>query len=145
MRLYAATTAIILGLSWANAQAVVAPIVDLNDLPEDAASSSSQNPSADSSADTRQTLPMDQRVRLLEQQISNLTQMNLPAKVDDLTQQIHELNGQLEEQTHTIQQLQEQLQKPPVSASDVTAPATTPTVTTTKVTTTAAKKNHHSK
>jgi tol-pal system protein YbgF len=135
MRFYSITTAavMLLGGSWVSAQAVVAPVIDLNDFPDNAASSSSQDISATSdtstaSADslsTRQGLPMEQRVRLLEQQISNLTQINLPAKVDNLEQQIHQLNGQLEEQAHTIQQLQDQLQKS-ASSNNVDVPATAP-------------------
>lgn len=95
-----------------NARADDAPVIDLNTLPDDTASFS-QDIALDqtSTSDTlaaRQSLPMAERVRLLEQQINNLTQMNLPAKIDNLEQRINQLNGQLEEQAHTIAQSQEQ-------------------------------------
>jgi len=51
----------------------------------------------------RQAMPLEQRVQLLEQQLSNLVQMNLPAKIDALEQQIQQLNGQVEQQAHALQ------------------------------------------
>ena len=38
--------------------------------------------------------------------MNNFVQMNLPGKIDNLEQQLNQLNGQLEEKTHTIEQLQ---------------------------------------
>lgn len=58
-------------------------------------------------------LPLPDRVTVLEQQMSNLTQMNLPARIDQLQQQIEELNGKLEEQEHEIQTLTQSGQAAP--------------------------------
>jgi len=139
MRFCTVVLAVIVSLGWVNAQADTAPVVDLNDLPDNSAPVSNSNRdtlSAPASVPdpiaARQALPMDQRMRLLEQQISNFTQMNLPAKVDNLEQQIHQLNGQLEEQTHTIQQLQDQLQKRPITGTDTSAAASAASVATPK-------------
>jgi tol-pal system protein YbgF len=54
-------------------------------------------------------LPMPQRLKQLEQQMNNITRMNLPGKIDDLQQQNQQLQGQVEEQAHTIKTLQDQL------------------------------------
>lgn len=69
----------------------------------------------------RQSLPLEQRVKLLEQQLNNLTQMNLPGKIDSLEQQIQQLTGQLEQQTHTLQTLST---NPAGAAASNVAPAT---------------------
>jgi len=95
------------------AWAANAPVEDLNQ------DNAAQPPAADvyntSSPDQpsaiRQDLPTDERVRLLEQQLSNLVQMNLPGKIDNLQQQIQQLNGQIEVQNHNIQQLTDQVNK----------------------------------
>lgn len=100
-----------------NAWADDAPVVDLNTLPDDSISLSEspasvgQSSVPDSTA-ARQSLPMSERVRLLEQQLNNLTQMNLLGKIDSLEQQVNQLNGQIEEQNHLILQLKT-LQKQP--------------------------------
>jgi tol-pal system protein YbgF len=114
---------------WINAQAAPAPVVDLNDLLESNSNSFSTttDTTAPNSAEPdpmaiRQTFPTDQRLRLLEQQIHNLTQMNLPAKVDNLEQQINQLNGEREEQAHAIQQLQKQAT--PTASAPSTPPKT---------------------
>ena len=57
---------------------------------------------------SRDSMPLEERVRLLEQQISNLTQMDLPGKIDKLQEQLQQINGQLEVQAHDIQALNEQ-------------------------------------
>ncbi len=69
---------------------------------------SSDQSSTISDQPSKENLPLEVRVRLLEQQIANLTQMNLPAKMDDLQQQIQQLSGQLEVAQHTIETLTEQ-------------------------------------
>lgn len=54
------------------------------------------------------SLPMDQRVGRLEQQMSNFSQMNMPSRIDQLQQQVNQLQGQLEESQHQLQALQDQ-------------------------------------
>lgn len=121
MRFRSIATVVLLSISCIGAQAADnAPIIDLNDLPPDnsAVSSVAAAPVAstsfvadDNAATARQSLPMDRRVQLLEQRLTNLAESNLPAKMDALEQQVNQLNGQLEEQTHAVQQLQDQLQQ----------------------------------
>ena len=57
----------------------------------------------------RESLPPEQRLSLLEQQMANIVQMNLPSKLDSLQQQLQQLNGQLEVQSHDVQVLNDQL------------------------------------
>jgi tol-pal system protein YbgF len=73
-----------------------APVVDLN---------------GDDQAADRSSLSVEQRLNLLEQQVSNITQMNLPGKIDSLEQQVQQLNGQLEVQTHSVEALTEDQKK----------------------------------
>jgi tol-pal system protein YbgF len=151
MRLSILLISIIFSFIGIKAQADTAPVVDLNDLPESTAPASPVDTSTVTAADpmaSRQALPMDKRVQLLEQQLSNLTQMNLPAKVESLEQQIHQLNGQLEEQAHTVAQLQSQLsaQKNPEpilnnKAADPAAAAKAPVQTQTTSVTTSVHSN----
>jgi tol-pal system protein YbgF len=61
-----------------------------------------------SQAAPTQTLTLDQRVAKLEQQISNITKMNLPQQVSDLQQQVQQLNGQLQVQAHDLKTLNDQ-------------------------------------
>jgi tol-pal system protein YbgF len=84
------------------------PVIDLNQNPNALAATTT----ASDPMQNRESLPVDQRIKLLEQQLSNLVQMNLPAKIDALQQQLQELNGQLEVQTHEVQMLSEQLKNP---------------------------------
>ncbi len=56
---------------------------------------------------TQQQPSLEQRVNRSEQQIQNYTQMNLPAKIDDLQQQIQQLRGELETEEHNVQLLNE--------------------------------------
>lgn len=82
-----------------------APVVDLNNQ-------NMQQPQPSASGgftSSQQSLPLDQRVTLLEQQMNNFVQMNLPGKIDHLNQQIQQLNGQAESQAHEIQTLTDQL------------------------------------
>lgn len=72
-----------------------APVVDLN---------------GDNSGD-RSTLSLEQRMSLLEQQVSNITQMNLSSKIDNMEQQVQQLNGQLEVQAHNLESLTEEQKK----------------------------------
>jgi tol-pal system protein YbgF len=50
---------------------------------------------------------LEQRVDRSEQQMQNYAQMNLPAKIDDLQQQIQQLRGELEIEEHNVQLLNE--------------------------------------
>jgi tol-pal system protein YbgF len=53
--------------------------------------------------------PVEQRLAKLEQQMQNLTQMNMPQQLEAMRQQLQQLNGQLDEQAHEIQVLKQQL------------------------------------
>lgn len=75
-----------------------APVEDLN--------GDEQTAAAD-----RSSLSVEQRLNLLEQQVSNITQMNLPGKIDGLEQQVQQLNGQVEVQTHSLEALTEDQKK----------------------------------
>lgn len=52
--------------------------------------------------------PIDQRMGRVEQQVSNLTQMNLPQQVTDLQQKVSDLQGKLDVADHRLQTLQTQ-------------------------------------
>lgn len=54
-------------------------------------------------------LTTNQRLARLEQQINNLVQMNLPARINSLQQDVEKMNGQNDKQTHDIQALNDQL------------------------------------
>jgi tol-pal system protein YbgF len=58
-----------------------------------------------------QNMTMSQRMMRVEQQLNNLIQMNLVGKYNDLEQQIQQLRGQLETQTHELKLLNEQQKK----------------------------------
>jgi tol-pal system protein YbgF len=57
---------------------------------------------------TLQSLPMDQRVARLEQQLNNATHGDSAAKVDEMQSQMQALRGQIDELNHQIQVLQTQ-------------------------------------
>lgn len=57
----------------------------------------------------QQSLSLDQRLSKLEQQMSNLTQMDLPGKLDNIQQQVQQLRGELDVQKHDLELLNEQL------------------------------------
>lgn len=90
------------GLLCSTAWAQNVPVIDSNQ--QEQGTSAVNDPLAG-----RESLPPEQRLRLLEQQVSNLVQMNLPAKLDGLQQQLQQLNGQLEVQSHDIQALSDQV------------------------------------
>lgn len=56
-------------------------------------------------------LSLAERVGRLEQQISNLTEMNLPQQVADLQQQVQKLQGQLDELSHQASLMTQQQQR----------------------------------
>lgn len=60
-------------------------------------------------ASTSQQSPLDQRIARLEQQMQNTTRMNLPARIDQLQQEMQKLQGKLDTEQHNIQILTEQL------------------------------------
>lgn len=98
-------------LTASTATFAAAPVEDLNQQQGGAVSlpynANSASDAGDSTPDTS-NLPMEQRVKVLEQQVANITQMNLSSRLDNLEQQIQQLNGQIEVQTHNIAQLTEQ-------------------------------------
>lgn len=55
------------------------------------------------------SMPMDQRVKRVEQQVNNIANMNLPQQTAELQQQIARLRGQLDVQEHDMQLLRKQL------------------------------------
>lgn len=59
-----------------------------------------------SAANYQQSAPLEQQVARLNQQMQNLAQMNLPAKIDALQQQVQQLRGALDTAQHTIETLQ---------------------------------------
>lgn len=60
------------------------------------------------SVDTTQTLSVAQRLTRLEQQMANLTAMNLPQQMTDLQKQVEQLNGQVQVQSHDLKLLNQQ-------------------------------------
>lgn len=50
----------------------------------------------------------EQRIARLEQQLANMVQMNYPQQVSDMQQQIQQLQGQLQVESHDLQQLKDQ-------------------------------------
>lgn len=85
------------------------PVVDAyqqadNSNSPQADNSANQNAS---SASTLVALPTDQRVAILEQQVTNLKQ--LLSQMSALQQQVQDLRGQLELQSHNVQVLQDQV------------------------------------
>jgi tol-pal system protein YbgF len=59
--------------------------------------------------DNRQSEPMDQRLLKLERQIANLNDMNYASKLEKVQQELQQLRGQMEVQTHDLTQLKEQV------------------------------------
>lgn len=55
------------------------------------------------------SLTTEQRLNRLEQQLNNLVQMNLPARLDSLQQTMDKLNGQSEQHDHDLKILNDQL------------------------------------
>src|SRR3990167_5296015 len=53
-------------------------------------------------------LTEDQRLARIEQQMNNLTAMNLPQQITELQQQLAELRGQLQMQSHDLKLLENQ-------------------------------------
>src|SRR5690349_20145752 len=49
-----------------------------------------------------------QRIKHIEQQVESLKQIGLLDRVNQMQQQLQEMQGKLEEQTHTLKTLQEQ-------------------------------------
>lgn len=55
-----------------------------------------------------QAIPMSQRVARLEQQMANITRMNMPQQIADIQQTLQQLQGQLQVQAHDLKMLNEQ-------------------------------------
>lgn len=103
---------VLLSLSVSSLAFADAPVVDLSQTEQvaQAQPTMTQPPAAPAttSMPDYSSLPMDQRINRLEQQQSNLAQMNLPSRIDQLQQQVNQLQGQLAEQTHALQTMQDQ-------------------------------------
>jgi len=78
----------------------------ITEMGSDAASSGAA--SSTTSADSN--LSLNERVRLLERQSSNLAQMDVTGQIATLSQEVADLKGKLEEQAHALQVLQTQAQ-----------------------------------
>lgn len=72
------------------------------------ASSAGPDVQPDESSSFAGQMTVDQRTARLEAQMNNFVKMNLPARLDDLQQQIQNLNGQLQVVQHDIQLLNQQ-------------------------------------
>lgn len=88
-----------------------------SDASTEAASSSSTDSSAGNSTsasaaatlpDNMANMPLEQRVMILSKQLRNLIAMNLPQQISDLQNQIQQLRGQLQVQSHDLQLLNNQ-------------------------------------
>ena len=109
--------AILLAFSVPSVIADVAPVEDLTHANTEQASKSSADtqsyanydasPTQQTSAQDDNVAPSD-RVSRLEQQMANITQMNLPAKISELRQEIQQLNGRIQEQQHDMKVLGQQ-------------------------------------
>ncbi|MDF3054185.1 MAG: ybgF [Gammaproteobacteria bacterium] len=85
-----------------------APVVDLNQSRQPGAvtyPAPIQSTSSYPGGAAEPALPPGDELRLLRQQVNNITQLDLPGKIDALQQQIQELNGRLELQAHQIETL----------------------------------------
>ncbi len=118
-----------------------APVIDLNQVDQEMnnAAASPLYPDSDQSptVSPRRALSAEERMRLLEQQISNLTQMNLPGKIDSLQQQLQQITGQIEVLGHDIQTLQaaktQSTANPPAAAVNAPTPTSAETEIASKI------------
>lgn len=55
------------------------------------------------------SLSLEQRISRLEQQMNNIVQMNVPARLDELQQETQKLNGQSETSAHDLKVLNQKL------------------------------------
>ena len=60
------------------------------------------------SVDATQTMSVERQLARLEQQMANLTAMNLPQQIADLQKQVEQLNGQVQVQAHDLKLLNQQ-------------------------------------
>lgn len=127
------TFIILLGLGMASFVLAQAPIEDLsqgsgngeNAVTTPGADQNAPQDNQNSSAQPQPyvvgpTLTPEERITRVEQQVANLAQMNLPARVDALQQQVQELQGQMEMQSHQLQLLQDQLKGLPADSLQMT-------------------------
>ena len=121
----------------------VAPVEDYSEQASDSqeAGVSLSRPSRSDAGPT--SLP--DRLRVLESKVDNLSQANVTARMEELQQTVQELRGQLEKQSHDLEQLSatqksfyqdinSRLGQAP-AASTTTAEAAEPVVATTPVAT----------
>lgn len=112
---YFAISACVLMVSLAKASA---PVEEIGAMPPPMSSSeeattypASDNPPANYSTNNSSYSSNQsdaQRLNRVEQQMNNLTSMNLPQQLSDLQQQMQQLNGQLQEMQHELKSLTEQ-------------------------------------
>lgn len=76
------------------------------------------------------SLGVDDRVKRLEQQMNNLTAMNMPEQISRLQQELAELRGQVQETNHALERLTAQLTssalKNPTAPVSASAPSVSP-------------------
>ncbi len=97
---WTAAAVLLLTAGAAQAASALPPIVESRPI-SPAASSSVQGPAGAGPAQPAQSL--DERVARLERQLDNQTLVDMYTRLDALTQQVQELRGTLEEQTHNTQ------------------------------------------
>lgn len=91
-----------------------APVVDLSqagtrEMPSRQGLEIDQEEPSQRVSPSHQSEPMDQRVLRLERQIANLNEMNFASKVEKMQQELQQLHGQIEVQSHDLTQLKEQV------------------------------------
>jgi tol-pal system protein YbgF len=92
-------------ISMANVAFAQAPVVDLNQSQRGAVAYPASSQSGSPSLYVEPALSPGDELKVLKQQITNITQLDLPGKIDALQQQIQEFNGRLEVQAHQIDTL----------------------------------------
>lgn len=108
----------------ANTAAKPAAVTDVSDSSSDVSDTNDSNDGNDNSGDSTDSnatpaasttlpdnmanMPLEQRVMLLSKQLRNLIAMNLPQQISDLQNQIQQLRGQLQVQSHDLQLLNNQ-------------------------------------
>lgn len=67
-----------------------------------------QDDNANMAVNTAPTGTNDERLARLEQQVSNMTNMNMPQQIEELRQEVQQLNGRIQVQQHDIKVLENQ-------------------------------------
>ena len=119
-----------LPLASAEAQAVTGASLNASTLGS-AGSSGLVNTAESDEEGEFDSLGVDDRVKRLEQQMNNLTAMNMPEQISRLQQELAELRGQVQETNHALERLTAQLtsaalKNPNAPVASASAPNSTP-------------------